>query len=89
MSSTPVRDWIVPRLDALLAEAVANGMDRLAVVAVITDLISGDEYNTVGLPEDPVSNPVSDIAHEPIAEADMPVIRGAWFQGGFGGGTGR
>jgi hypothetical protein len=83
MSSTPVRDWVHPRLTAMVTEAVAAGMDRLAVVAVITDLIAGGEFNTVALAEDPVNTPVSDIAHEPIAESALPIDRGSWFQGGF------
>jgi len=86
MTSTPVRDWVSPRLTAMVAEAVAAGMDRLAVVAVITDLIEGGEFNTVALAEDPVKAPISDIAHEPIPEGDLPILRGEWFQGGFGAG---
>ena len=51
--STPVRDWIQPRLDALLADGVKNGMDRQVMVAVITDIIEGPGYNdVVGREED-------------------------------------
>jgi hypothetical protein len=79
--STPVRDWIRPRLDALIAEAVANGMDRQVVVAVITDLIEGPGYNDAVVREEDTVQPtgLTDPAQEPIPTDAMPVSRAEWF----------
>jgi hypothetical protein len=81
MPTTPVRDWVLPRLDALIAEAVQNGMDRQTVVAVITDLVEGPDYNeAVTRPEDePQPTGVSDPAQEPIPTSALPVSRAEWF----------
>jgi hypothetical protein len=79
--STPVRDWIVPRLDALIAEGVKNGMDRQVIVAVITDIIEGPGYNDVVAREEDAPQPtgLTDPAQEPIPASVLPVSRGEWF----------
>jgi hypothetical protein len=81
MPTTPVRDWVLPRLDALIAEAVKGGMDRQVVVAVITDIVEGPGYNeAVTLPEDePQPTGMIDPALEPVPTSALPVSREEWF----------
>jgi hypothetical protein len=81
--STPVHDWVLPRLNALLAEAVANGMDREVVVAVITDIIEGPGYNDAVVGEEDVPPPPTetDMTREPIPTNALPVTRAGWFSG--------
>jgi hypothetical protein len=43
-------DWLRPKLDALVAEAEAAGIERGISVAVITDLINGPPFSA-GAPE--------------------------------------
>jgi hypothetical protein len=81
--STPIHDWVSPRLDAMLADAVKAGMDRQIVVAVMTDIIASSAYNeAVTPPEDPVLNPVSDIEHEAIPASPLHFERPI-FSGGY------
>ena len=79
--STPVRDWIVPRLDALIADGVKNGMDREVIVAVITDIIEGPGYNDVVAQEEDAPPPtgLTDPTQEPIPTNVMPLSRPEWF----------
>jgi hypothetical protein len=79
--STPVRDWVLPRLDAMIAEGVKNGMDRQVIVAVITDIVEGPGYNdAVTLEQDaPQPTGLTDPAQEPIPTSVMPVSRAEWF----------
>jgi hypothetical protein len=79
--STPVRDWVLPRLDALIAEAVQNGMDRQVVVAVITDIVEGPDYNDAAPREEDAPQPtgVTDPAQEPISMSVAPISRADWF----------
>ena|ERR1700712_1128155 len=69
---TPIHDWVRPRLDNLLAEAIGKGMDRDAVVAVMTNIVEGPDYNNgVAPPEDPILTGVSDLAHEEVLDTAM------------------
>lgn len=79
--ATPVHDWVVPRLDALLAEAVKNGMDREVVVAVLTDIITGPGYNDAETREEDTPQPTgrTDPAQEPVPNDVLPVTRPEWF----------
>jgi hypothetical protein len=79
--STPVRDWVLPRLDALIAEAVKGGMDREVVVAVITDIVEGPGYNDAVVREEDAPSPtgLTDPTQEPIPTSTMPVSRAEWF----------
>jgi hypothetical protein len=81
--STPVHDWVLPRLNALIAEAAANGMEREVVVAVITDIVEGPGYNDVEVREEDAPAPTTetDMAREPIPTNALPVTRAAWFPG--------
>jgi hypothetical protein len=79
--STPVHDWVLPRLNALLAEAVANGLEREVVVAVITDIIEGPGYNDAAVGEEDAPAPTgeTDMTREPIPTNALPVSRAGWF----------
>jgi hypothetical protein len=81
MPTTPVRDWILPRLDALVAEAVKNGMDRQVVVAVITDIVEGPDYNDAVVREEDAPQPTgeSDPRLEPVPANVVPISRPEWF----------
>ncbi|MEO9190043.1 MAG: hypothetical protein ABI224_08575 [Acetobacteraceae bacterium] len=45
MSDTPLHDWMTPRLNALLDEAVKAGFDRQIAVDVLIDLIESVSLN--------------------------------------------
>jgi len=83
--STPVHDWILPRLDALLADGVKNGMDRQVLVAVITDIVEGPRYNdAVAREEDaPPAAGLTDPRQEPVPTSALPVTRDSWFDYGL------
>jgi hypothetical protein len=80
--STPVHDWILPRLDALIAEGVRNGIDRQVIVAVITDIVEGPRYNEAVATEEDAPQPagLTDPAREPVPTSALPVTRDSWFQ---------
>ena len=81
--TTPIHDWVSPRLDAMPTDAMKAGMDRHIVEAVITDIIARSAYNeAVTPPEDPVLNPVSDIEHEAIPASPLHFERPI-FSGGY------
>ena len=44
-SDTPAHDFLQPALVALLDEATARGISREVAVAVLTDLVTGSEFN--------------------------------------------
>ena len=81
MASTPVHDWVKPRLDALVAEAVKNGMDRQVVVAVLTDIVEGPDYNQVVTTEADQIAPDgrTDPRQEPVPGSALPVTREEWY----------
>jgi hypothetical protein len=81
MPSTPVHDWVKPRLDALMEEAAKNGMDREVVVAVLTDIVEGPGYNRAITTEADQLQPDgrTDPMQEPLADRPLPVTRGEWF----------
>jgi hypothetical protein len=43
MSETPVRDWIMPRLQKLVDDAIEAGFDSFTATAVITDIIASTD----------------------------------------------
>jgi len=53
-SETPGHDFLLPRLKALIEEATANGIARDVAVAVLTDLVTGPEFN--GAAPDPTAD---------------------------------
>ena len=46
--ATPVHEWVLPRLAALVCDAEKAGFDRATVVAVVTDLITAPPFNDAG-----------------------------------------
>ncbi|MCB8880326.1 hypothetical protein ACELLULO517_08785 [Acidisoma cellulosilytica] len=79
--STPVHDWVKPRLDALVAEGVKNGMDREVLVAVLTDIVEGSGYNLAETTEADQLQPDgrTDPRQEPVSTGTLPVTREEWF----------
>jgi hypothetical protein len=45
-SQSPVRDYLLPRVAALVSDAVAAGAARDVVVAVIIDIITSPQFDT-------------------------------------------
>jgi len=80
--STPVHDWVLPRLDALIAEGVKNGLDRQVIVAVITDIIEGPRYSEAVAKEEDALQPagLTDPTREPVPTNALPVTRDSWFE---------
>ncbi len=79
--STPVHDWLLPRLEALVAEGVKDGMAREVIVAVITDIIEGPRFNAAVTREEDAPGPSSetDARQEPVPTPVIPVSRPEWF----------
>jgi hypothetical protein len=48
-NATPARDFLLPGLTALLAEAGSRGISRDVAVAVLIDLVTGPGFNDVEL----------------------------------------
>ena len=44
MTDTPAHDWLRPRLEQLVAEAEAAGIERSVAIAVLTDIVTGDSF---------------------------------------------
>jgi hypothetical protein len=53
MTQTPVHDWLLPRLEQLIADGAAAGFEREAVLAVLVDLATSAPIDTAPLPEEP------------------------------------
>ncbi len=79
--TTPVHSWVLPRLNALIAEAVKHGMNRQVVVAVITDIVTGPGYNDAVPHEEDTVQPtgLTDPMQEPVPTGILPVSRAEWF----------
>ena len=80
MTATPARDYLLPRLNALLADAAAHGFERDVAVAVVIDIVTGPGFNDTALDpraDDPPTHPdnapltVTEVA-VPSAEASNP-----------------
>jgi hypothetical protein len=78
---TPVHHWIVPRLDALIADGVKNGMNREVLVAVLIDIIQGPGYNDAVVREEdaPPPSELTDPTQEPVPTTVLPLSRPEWF----------
>jgi hypothetical protein len=48
---TPLHDWLQPRLEAVLQQALAAGFQRDAVIAVLTDLVTAPPLNREPRPD--------------------------------------
>ena len=49
MTSTPARDYLLPRLNEMLADAQSDGIARDVAVAVLIDLVTGPGFNDTPL----------------------------------------
>jgi hypothetical protein len=58
-SDSPARDFLLPRLSALVEEAVAQGFARDVTVAVLIDIITSPRFDTAE------PNPADDVAPDP------------------------
>ena len=103
MAETQPRDWLYPRLEALVAEAENAGIARDVTVALVTDIINGPPFN-VGPPaaDDNWNKDVGEpdyMVNEDNGGGSMPLgdplVGGALMRpglgavGGRGHGTGR
>lgn len=73
MSATPARDYLLPRLHALVDDAVADGIERDVAVAVLIDLVTGPGFNDTPLDprqDDPPAQ--SDLTHIAVSEVALP-----------------
>jgi hypothetical protein len=59
-SSTPAHDFLLPRLTALIDDAVARGFARQVAVAVLIDLITAPGFNTDAVDPKADSEPHAD-----------------------------
>jgi hypothetical protein len=75
MSTTPLHDWLSPRLGALLREAEAAGFLREATLAVITDLVTGAPFNIAPLPAEPEA--IREVRFEPTEAGSLRPASGA------------
>jgi hypothetical protein len=68
--ATPVRDFLLPRLSALVDDATAHGLARQVVVAVLIDLITAPGFDNAA------PDPLADSAPHPDYERspDDPVM---------------
>jgi hypothetical protein len=64
-SNLPVHDFLLPRLTALVVEAVAAGIDRDAAVAVLIDLVTAPGFDTAAPDPRADSEPHPDYQREP------------------------
>jgi hypothetical protein len=59
MTERPIHDWMLPRLQRLLAEAATAGFARAPCVAVIADIMMTPEFNTAPPPPEPEIRPIT------------------------------
>ena len=69
-NDSPVRDFMLPRLDALINDAVAHGFTRDVAVAVAIDLITSSRF--VDTPLDPSADAAPQPDWQP--ERGAPVL---------------
>jgi hypothetical protein len=77
-SGTPARDFLLPRLTALIDEAVAHGFARQVAVAVLIDLITAPDFDTGDPDPEAASDPQPDYERSPD---DPPMIDGVVIGG--------
>ena len=68
-SDTPGQDFLLPRLSELVRQAEANGIARDVAVAVLTDLITGPQFNDAVPDADADAQPRPDRDPGPTDEA--------------------
>jgi hypothetical protein len=77
-SDSPTRDFLLPRLSALVDAAVAHGFAREVAVAVLIDLVTSPLFDTA------VPDPADDSAPHPMWQRgqDSVVLIGGTSVGG-------
>jgi hypothetical protein len=73
MTSTPARDFLLPRLTALIDDAVAQGFARQVAVAVLIDLVTSPEFDTAAPDPAADSEPHADYERLP---GEPPMVHG-------------
>jgi hypothetical protein len=74
----PARAFLLPRLTALVEEAVAAGFEREVAVAVLIDLVTAPPFNTIGV--DPLADSEPHAGYE--RSPDDPVLVAGHLTGG-------
>jgi hypothetical protein len=64
-SDTPVHDFLLPRLTALVEEAVARGFARDVAVAVLIDMVTGPPFSAAATDPMTDSEPHPDYERSP------------------------
>jgi hypothetical protein len=67
-TDSPVHEFLLPRLSALVAEAVASGIARDVAVAVLIDLVTSPGFDTAA------PDPRDDSAPHPIWTRDTTSV---------------
>jgi len=69
-SDTPIHDFVLPRISALVHEAVAQGFARDTIVAVVIDIITAPQFDTAA------PKPTDDSAPHPdyLRSADVVLV---------------
>lgn len=73
-SESPVRDFLMPRVTALVREAMATGAAPDVVVAVIIDIITSPRFNTAAPDPKADSEPHKD--YDRSHDADVVLVNG-------------
>jgi hypothetical protein len=77
-SNVPAHDFLLPRLTALVDEAVARGIAREVAVAVLIDIVTSPRFDTAA------PDPKDDSAPHPVWDRDadsVVLVDGASPQG--------
>ncbi len=88
-SDTPIHDFVLPRVSALVDEAVAQGFARDVVVAVVIDIITAPRFDTAAPKPTDDSAPHSDLERSPdVVLVDNTIVEppeqiGAQHEGDF------
>jgi hypothetical protein len=64
-SDAPAHDFLLPRVTALLNEAVATGIERQVAVAVLIDIITSPRFDTAAPDPKADSEPHPDFQRQP------------------------
>lgn len=82
-SETPVHDFLLPRITALVNEAMALGIQRDVAVVVLIDIVTAPRFNTAAPGADADAAPNPDYERSPdvvlvhgVSIAAPPVIGG-------------
>jgi hypothetical protein len=77
-SDSPARDFLLPRLSALIDQAVAHGFAREVAVAVLIDIVTSPRFDSAA--PDPADDVAPDPAWEP-GPVDVALVGGSLIGG--------